>query len=76
MSGNFIPVRKKMEKKLEEAKERKINTNQSKMKGKTQVLIPTVNEMNLLIERQSCSNWTIQNLNQKSKQQKFQVCAV
>lgn len=39
---------------------RKVNTNQSKMKGKTQVLTPTVNEINFPIERQTCSNWAIQ----------------
>lgn len=47
------------------------------MKGKTQVLTLTVNEMNFPIERKTCSNWAIQNKNQKNKQQqKSQVCVV
>lgn len=36
--SEILTVRKKMEKKIEETKESKRNTNQSEMKGTTQVL--------------------------------------
>lgn len=39
------------------------------MKGKAQLLILTVNQMNLLIERQHVQIGTVQNQNQKNKPQ-------
>lgn len=68
--------KKKWKKNKEDTEESKINTNQSQMKRKTQVHTVTVNEMNFPIERQTCSNWAIQNKTQKNKEQKFKVYVV